>query len=224
MMQGREPGTRAGVIGMAAAICVVWCVLLGPQFLVQDLRQDLRMADQLKALPLPGWRVVLGQLLAPAVILTAVQWLLIPVAAAGLMRLDREIGAHPGPFVSLAVAAAIVVPALNLLCLAIPNAAVLLLPAWFLTDKAAVPSGIEAMGQRILMLFGQLLVLGLGVVPAALAFTLVLLVLNWLVGWWLAAPLAGLAGAMMLLVEVALAVAIMGRWFENLDVSDERPA
>jgi len=220
LLQGQQQGGWVGVVGLGATILVVWSILLGPQILAQDLRQDLRMADQLKSLPVPGWRVVLGQLLAPAAILTAVQWLLIPIAVAGLLKLDSQTSGQPGTIVSLGVAAALVAPALNLLGLLIPNAAVLLLPAWFLTDKT-VPTGIEATGQRILLLLGQLLVLGLGVVPAAIAFSLVLLLFNWLAGWWLAAPLAGLSGALVLLVEVAFAVALMGRWFQNLDVSAE---
>lgn len=220
LIQSRPAGGWMGVMGLAATILVVWSAVLGPQLFAQDLRQDLRMADHLKSYPLPGWRVVLGQLLAPALILTLLQWLLIPVAVAGLASLDHETGAQPAPLVSLGVAAVVVVPALNLLSLIIPNAAVLLLPAWFLTEKTG-PGGIESTGQRMVMLLGQLLVLGLGALPAALAFTTVLLVSRWLVDWWVAAPLAGLAGAVILLGEVALAVGLMGRWFEKLDISQE---
>jgi hypothetical protein len=41
------------------------------------------VVDLLKTLPLPSWQVVLGQLLAPVVILTSVQWLLLGIALAG---------------------------------------------------------------------------------------------------------------------------------------------
>ena len=35
-----------------------------PQLLRQDLRSDLLNADLLKAYPLPGWQIVLGEVLA----------------------------------------------------------------------------------------------------------------------------------------------------------------
>jgi hypothetical protein len=223
LLRSSQPGGWVGMIGIVAAMLLGWSLLLGPQVVMQDLRQDLRLADLLKVYPLPGWRVVLGQMLAPAVILTLVQWLLIPVAIAGLVRMDTRVGAAATPIIGIGVAVAIIAPSLNLLGLVIPNAAVLLLPAWFLTDKTA-PAGIEATGQRIVMFLGQFLVLLLGALPAAAVFTVVLLVVNWLAGWWLAGPLAGVAGAVVLSAEVAFAVAFMGRWFEKMDLSLESGA
>ncbi len=223
LLRSSQPGGWVGIVGMVAVILLAWSLLLGPQVVMQDLRQDLRMADHLKVYPLRGWRIVLGQLLAPSMILTLVQWLLIPIAVAGLVRLDAQTRDAAGIIISIGVAAAIVAPSLNLLGLVIPNAAVLLLPAWFLTDKTA-PAGIETTGQRIVMFLGQFLVLLVGALPAAVVFTSVLLVVKWMAGWWLAAPLAGLAAAVVLLAEVGVAVAIMGRWFEKLDVSAESPA
>ena len=45
-----------------------------------DLRQDLPASDVLKMFPMPGWQVVLGEVMAPAAILVGVQWLLLLVA------------------------------------------------------------------------------------------------------------------------------------------------
>ena len=42
-----------------------WSLLLGPQFVRQDFRQDLAVADLLKMYPMRGWQVALGELLAP---------------------------------------------------------------------------------------------------------------------------------------------------------------
>ena len=84
-----------------------------------------------------------------------------------------------------------------------------------------MPHGIEAMGQRIILLFGQMLVLLISALPAGAVFTVILLALNWAVGWWIAAPIAGLAATAVIAVEVSVAVLLMGRWFERLDVSLE---
>ena len=45
--------------------------MIGPQLLRQDFRQDLPLADLLKTYPLRGWQLALGELLAPAAILTS---------------------------------------------------------------------------------------------------------------------------------------------------------
>jgi len=220
LARGNTSGGLGGILGMLALIFLVWSILLGPQVLYQDLRQDLRMADLLKMYPVKGTQMVLGELLAPVVILTIIQWLLLPVAVGGLISLDRDTHLDPGTVGGIALAVAVLSPALNFLSFVIPNASVLLLPAWFQTDKA-MPHGIEAMGQRIILLLGQLLVLFVSALPAGLVFTAVLLLVRWLAGGFVAAPVAAMAAAAVIALEVAVALMLMGRWFEKLDVSQE---
>jgi hypothetical protein len=208
------------VLGMVAAMILVWSVVLGPQVLWQDLRHDLRWADLLKMYPAPGWQIVLGELLGPAAVLTAVQWLLIPFAVVGLANLGigREL---PVPrFIASGLVAVVVAPSMNLVSFLIPNAAVLLFPTWFLHDRLG-PQGIEATGQRLILLIGQVLVMLVCLLPAAAVFAALLLVLQWALGFLVAAPLAGVAAAVVLLAEAGLALGFMGRWFERLDVSEE---
>ena len=124
----------AVVLGTMSLMFLVMSFLIGPQLLRQDFRQDLPMADVLKAYPLRGWQVALGELLAPAAILTGVQWLLI-VLSAGL---SANLGERPLPLdLRLAIAGglAMVAPVLNAVTLMIPNAAVLLFPGWFQTGQ-----------------------------------------------------------------------------------------
>ncbi|MCU0771991.1 MAG: putative ABC exporter domain-containing protein [Verrucomicrobia bacterium] len=225
MAMSNSAGSGGFVVlsGLFALMLLAWSILLGPQVFAQDLRQDLKMADLLKMYPLRGWEVVLGELLAPAVILTCLQWLLIPLAFGGLLGMDRGAGLDPGMIGGLALALAMIVPALNLLSFAIPNSAVLLLPAWFQTDRTT-PHGLEATGQRILLLFGQMLMLVIALLPAGLVFTVALVALKWAVGWLVAAPVAGILAAAVIALEVGLALMLMGRWFEKLDVSEEAGA
>jgi hypothetical protein len=205
---------------MLSLMFLAWSILLGPQILAQDFRQDLKMADLIKRYPISGRQVVLGELMAPALLLTFIQWLLIPFAVGGLVTLDREAELSMGMIGGFAFSLAIMAPAINFLSFVIPNASVLLFPAWFQTDRST-PHGIEAMGQRIVTLFGQLLLLFLSALPAGVVYVAVLLLVKWVAGWLIAAPLAGVCASLVIGLEVAFAVVLMGRWFEKLDVSGE---
>ncbi len=207
--------------GMVVCGLLVWSLFLGPQVLRQDLRQDLAVADVLKLYPLRGWQVVLGELLAPAVILTAIQWCLLIVGAGLVWRSDERL---PGGVSSLAIGlgAALLVPVLNLILLLIPNSAVLLFPAWFQPGKEAA-QGIEATGQRIIFMLGQLLIFLLALIPAAIVFTLVFFLARFVLGATPAIPLAALAAALVLAGEAALGFLLLGYWFDRFDVSSELP-
>jgi hypothetical protein len=85
----------------------------------QDFRRDLAVADILKSFPMRGWQIVLGELLAPAAILTGIQWLLIIAAAALVTRVPQgEMVSWPARL-AFAAGAAIVVPMLNFVSLII---------------------------------------------------------------------------------------------------------
>jgi hypothetical protein len=208
------------MVGMFLMMGLVWSVLVGPQMFRQDFRHDLRSAELLKLYPLPGWKIVLGELLAPGAILTIVQWIIL-LCLAGLITQvpgGREIAASER--ISIALGAALVFPGINLVSLLIPNAGVLLFPAWLQTGPEG-PQGIEATGQRLIFLFGQLLVFALTLLPAAgLMVGLHFLLLSWL-SWVWVVPLSSLAGAAVLLAETALGVMLLGRLFEKLDVAAE---
>jgi len=119
--------------------------------------------------------------------------------------------------------ALIVSPVLNLITLQIPNAAVLLFPAWFLPGKGSV-QGIEATGQRLIFVFGQFLVFALALVPATLGFLAVFFLVKMLAGLTLAVPLASVAAAVVLAAEVSLGVVLLGWLFQRYDVAAEQTA
>jgi len=200
---------------------VLWTFLLGPQMFRQDFRQDLPQAEVLKSYPLRGWEIALGELLAPAVILTGVQWFLLLVAAS-LCSQTPFPGVGRSAVISICLGASLIVPALNLLILQVPNAAILLFPAWFQAGKAA--QGIEATGQRIIFVFGQLLLLLLAIVPAVVAFALAFFFIKLLLGLIIAIFLAAAIAAIVIGCEAALGVVLLGLLFNRLDLSAERPA
>ncbi len=205
------------VVGFLVAIALGYSLLLGPQILRLDFRHDLPLADVLKTFPLRGWQIALGEILAPVVVLAVFQWLLLLFETGLLFYL-------PGPqgtlFLVIALGAAMVLPVLDVILLLIPNAAVLLFPAWIQTGKDS-PRGIEVTGQRLVMALAQLLVLALTILPAAGAFAAVFFLLNFTVGPVAAILPASLAGLVVLAVEAAFGVMLLGTLFERFNVSEE---
>jgi hypothetical protein len=104
----------------------------------------------------------------------------------------------------------------------IPNAAVLLFPAWFQAGKAAA-QGIEATGQRIIFMLGQLLLFLVAIIPAVLAFALGFFVAKALVGATAAIPVAAGVAALVIGCEAALGLMLLGLLFDRLDITAERP-
>jgi ABC-2 type transport system permease protein len=210
-----------GVLMIGGAIALMFLImsfLIGPQLVRQDFRHDLAMADVLKAYPMTGWEVALGELLAPAVILTAVQWLLI-ILCYGLSAGFGE-GVTREMRLALASGVAVIAPGLNAVSLLIPNAAVLFFPGWFHAGKDS-PQGIEATGQRLIFALGQLVVFLLALVPAAMAFAVVYFPGRMALGNYGAVPVGALAAAVIMAGEAALGVMLLGKLFERLDLSSE---
>jgi ABC-2 type transport system permease protein len=218
-------GTRSNwmpVVGTLAIMFGVWAVLLGPQIMRQDFRQDLPLADVLKMYPLRGWQVALGEILAPAVILTGVQWLMLVIAVGFFSQVGGRYVSGP-LVVVIGLGAALVLPMLNLISLQIPNAAVLLFPAWFQTGQEGA-RGIEATGQRIIFALGQFLAFIVALIPAAITSTAFFFVTKFMAGLLPAVLAAAVAAAVVLTVEAGLGVMLLGRLFERFDVSSEPAA
>jgi hypothetical protein len=177
------------------------------------------LADLLKTYPLPGWQLALGELLAPAAVLTGIQWFLL-IMVLGLFPQLHGAGLGWAGWLGLGFGAALIIPMLNLIVLQIPNAAALAFPAWFQVTKGGA-QGIEAMGQRIIFMFGQVLVFAVALIPAAALFAGVFFLAKLLLPIALAIPLASVAAAVILAVEAALGIMLLGWLFGRFDVSAE---
>jgi hypothetical protein len=208
------------VVGSFALMVGMWALLIGPQIVRQDFRQDLPNVDLLKLYPLRGWQLALGEILAPGLILTGVQWLLLLMAAGFTAPLAGG-KISGGLIMALGVSLAVVLPALNLISLLIPNAAVLLFPSWFQAGKEG-PQGIEATGQRLIFALGQFLAFILALIPAAAVFAACFFVIKLLAGDALAVLAAGVGATLVLAVEGSLGVMLLGWLFERFDVSAEQ--
>ena len=195
-------------------------LLMGPQALHVDLRHDLPVADVLKMYPMRGWLVVLGEILAPTVVLACVEWLLL-IIAVGVF--PDQAGRRELPLLHRAcfgLGLALLAPWLNVLSLLIINAGVLFFPAWSHLGPGSA-QGFEVMGQRLILMAGQLVALALCVVPAGLVFALVFFFGRLIVGAVAVVPIAAAAATLVLAGEAAIAVRFLGGLFERFDVSAE---
>ena len=218
--QMRQAGGLGAELAFFALMLAGLSLFWGPQMLRNDLRQDLPATDVLKMFPMPGWQVVLGEVLAPAAILAAVQWLLLLVALILFPNRFNDYSTTPGQRISFAMAAAIVLPCVDLIAMLIPNAAVLFFPAWFQLGKDG-PRGFETTGQQLILMFGQLLVLALSLAPAAAAFAVVYWISSHLLPSALSVLLGGAVAAALLLIEAGIGIRLLGGVFERFDLSGE---
>jgi hypothetical protein len=207
----------SSLAAILVAGAVGYSLLLGPQLLRLDFRHDLPRADILKTFPLRGWQIALGEILAPVAVLVAFQWLLLLVGAGLILYLS---GKQTALFLAIAAGAFVLLPVLDALVLIIPNAVVLLFPSWIQTGKDS-PRGIETTGQRLIIGIGQMLVLLLALVPAALAFAGIFILLKLALGLAAAVPFAALAAAVVVAVEAGFGVMLLGKLFERFDVTEE---
>jgi ABC-2 type transport system permease protein len=207
-------------VGIGSMMVLVWSFMIGPQLLRQDFRHDLPNADVLKTFPMRGWQVVLGELLAPVAVLTGLQWFLITTAAIFLNHLPDFGRVGLGLRLSFALGIAVVMPMLNLVSLIIPNGSVLLYPGWFQTGREG-PQGIEATGQRLIYMICQVLVFAVALLPALAVAGFV----YWVFYVWgqflFGIPVASVVFAIILGLEAAIAIGILGRIFDRFDLSTE---
>ena len=200
-----------------------YALALGPQLARQDFRSDIANTDILKAYPLRGWQIMLGEILTPTVILTGIIWLMLltvvmVVPDAALRRMDWLTPALR----TVAIAGAgLLVPLLCMTQLLIANAAAVLLPAWSLNAANRGPQGIEVMGQRILFMVGQMLALVLTMLPVVIVAAIAFFTVRWAVGDVVAAAVAIALALAVLAAEIAAGVWLLGQRFERLDMSEE---
>ena len=208
-------------LGMMALFFGAYTLVVGPQFARQDIRSDLAHADVLKTYPLPGWQIVLGELLTPLVILTGILWLtLLTVALTFHPTMVGITWLTPPLRVMTCVALAAIVPPLIALQLLVPNAAALFFPGWFQMSRTR-GGGPEVFGQRMIFFFAQVVTMLLALLPAVGLAALLIFILEWWMGPLAAVAIATIVVLFVLLAEVWCGVWLLGGRFERLDLSTE---
>ena len=203
-------------VGMAPLVAIVagFLTVIGPYMVRNDLRVDMTRLSLLKTWPIRGSTLFLGEVLAPATLLTVLVWSALAVALALSAGLGAE-GPSATDRLSLAAIAAIVSPAIILAQLVIQNGTVILFPGWIPTGPTRA-RGIEAMGQQMLMFAGTLVLLAVGVLPAGAVAALFGFLLYQVAGIPGLLP-AALLFSVALVAESSLVIAGLGRVLERTD-------
>jgi ABC-2 type transport system permease protein len=205
------PAALLGGFSIAAA---AFTILMAPQIVRIDIRQDLQHLELLKTWPVSGSSLVRGELVWPAAMITAVAWAMIAVALALSGVVLPRIGVLWR--VSTALGVAILAPALVLAQLTVHNAVALIFPAWVPLGVQRA-RGLDAIGQRIIMLGGTWLLLIVMALPGAIAAGMFWVIVGRFFGPLMLIPATALAAA-VIAVEVLLATEALGPVYERLDV------
>jgi ABC-2 type transport system permease protein len=208
------------MIVLFCGIVAGYTLLLGPQIARQDLRNDLPNMDLLKTYPIEGWRLALGELLAPAALLSLILWVCILVCAFAVDSRGVIEWLTPAVRVTAAVCLALAAPFLCLIQLIVPNTLMVLLPGWYQASRSR-GGGIELMGQRMILGLGQLLIALAVAAPAAGTAVLIIIASSWVFGGAVACILATLAVMAILAGEAAVGLWWLGEKFAKFDLSSE---
>jgi hypothetical protein len=197
-----KPGHPLDTLVFVMAM-LTWLSMFLTTLVPFDFRGDVERMEVLKTLPVPAWRLVVGQMLAPIFILGLLQSLcLIALWAGGLLSARLFL-----------VGVAFALP-LNLLLFGLDN----LIFLWFPSRTFAVnPGDFQALGRNVVMLIGKMLVLtaavaatvGLGFLGHALTRSL---------------EVAFVTGWVVLTAFAVTTVPLMALAFEGFDVSRDLPA
>jgi len=212
--------------------------LFAGMILRNDLRNDLLSVEVLRTWPLAGRRLVLAEILAPAVnvfffLLTGCVLLTAAEVGDALGRGADRIRVIPQaifggvpPLLALPVvlASALVIGmSIALLSLAVQNLAVLVLPSWIGLGGISSRRGTAVLGQRMLVMIGYLLAMTVAALPTLLVLAAAVALHVFFEApfhlWEL--PLFALIVAGLLGSKVLLIARVAGMVWDRLDPSKE---
>ena len=211
-------------IGIVSLMFGAYLLVFGPVFMRRNVAVIMDQLELTKSYPLPGWQIVAGELLTPAIVVTFVEWLFLlgAVLASGTMSGKSKFHLMLAGGSGAAAGIALLVPPLIALMMCLPLASLLYFPSW---SKPTGPhhGGVEAVGQSMIVMFGYLLVLLAALLPAAAVGGLAFFITNVLVGPATAITVALVLASGLLVFETAAAVWWLGERLERFDLSKEMP-
>lgn len=208
---GRADGALMGVTAGVGAM-LLFTGPLGTRF---DLRQDLQRLAILKAWPLPGWRIVAAEIAGVTLLQTVAIGTLLVVPVVQLLT-TPQLAERAPQIVPWLVAVLLLLPPVNALLFTIQNGVALYFPAWVRLGTGE--RGFEAMGQGILTAGASLLVVLVAFVFPGAAALITYLLTGGLGAWRPAA--AAVAAALVLLLQLAPAIAALGTRLEATEVTE----
>ena len=209
----RLRGAAGIVTGFSLAVSA-FGVLFGPQIMRLDLRGDLQHLDVLKTWPVSSASVIRGEMLWPAGVVIATVW--VGVACAALFAGTAFPRLSADWHWALAVSGILAAPALVAPQYVVHNAVAIFFPAWVPTGRQQ-PRGVDAMGQRLIMMAGVVVSLFLFALPGMIAGGLVWLGLHRVLGAFALVPATALF-TVTVSAEVLLATEWLAPVYERLDL------
>ena len=236
---GSPAGTALSlsVAAMFAVVAPLFTLTL-PIGLRIDLRSDLERVTVLRAWPISATRLVAAEILTPLIVtmiwvwgalgsliavLAGRHWALVRMENAGLGPSSTFGGATGTVFANFGIPAtiglALFLPSVAAAALVIQNGAVLAWPDWFPPGQKRA-RGFEATGSRVLSMFGTTFIAVVGLIPAAIVGAIAFTLGSMLIGPWALVP-AGLLASVPVWAEAYAGVLLLGRLFDDFDVSKE---
>ena len=217
-----EPGSYLG-IGMALLSMAGFFPLLAPNVFANDLRLDMPRLEVLKSYPISGEHLIAAEIAAPLAVISILE-MLFATAASVMISMSGQTSKQLLVYIAtpqFIVAVLLLTLPVCAVQLLIRNAIPVLFPAWAVRSKDE-PRGFVATGQRLITLAGNLIVLAVALIPAALVFLPSL----WIAYKFFSGNAAFVAVATMpavgvLVGEVWLGVKALGAQFETIDISNE---
>jgi hypothetical protein len=188
---------------------IVWISIFVTALVPFDFRGHIDHMAYLKTLPIRPWRLAVGQLLTPALLITMVHWLLlVPCLFLGGKGEGPRLG-DPGLILS---ALALSFP-FNFLVFGLENVLFLFFPV----RMAAGGGDVQALGRNVLTIMAKFMILGVAVGIAVLAGVVVALLTNRV---W-----AGVIAACLVMAAAGAALIPLVSWaFTIFDVGRDTPA
>jgi len=205
----------ASLVTTLGAVVAALAVLLGPQMMRADLRNDFEHLDLLKTWPARSSDVIRGELAWPIAAVSAVAWLAALIAGvfsgAALPRVALV------SRWSVVVAVLIAAPSMIAAQYAVQNAATVLFPGW-VQIGAQRARGIDAIGQRLILLVALVISLLLFALPGAIGAGAVWLIFRRIAGAVVFVPMAIVFGAIVW-TEVLAVTELLGPAYEQIDLT-----
>jgi hypothetical protein len=220
---GADPARQSllMVVGSGAGMFSVWSLLAGPMFMQRGLRRTFEYLDVLKASPVRGWEIALGELLSPMAMMAVAQWLLLLTLVMSFVPYAPADGFVTGTnIVAGAIGAALLTLPLCGVMLCLPFAGMVVFPAWAL-EAGGRDAGVEVVGQRMIFFGAYLLTMAAALLPAALIGGLAFILIKLFAPMAAAVLIAAVCAAIVLGFELAGAVWWLGGRIDGIDVAQE---
>lgn len=205
-------------LGICGLIVTAAFLFAGPQAIRADLRLDLLRLDLVKAFPVSAEALIAAELAAPLILISIFE---LGMVALSLLLLNFS--SMPSGFITspeFAVCAMVFIVPVSAIQLLIQNGAMILFPAWGLGLDTG--RGITGLGQRMLLLLGNLVTLAIALGPAALLLAGSMFAATRFFG---SAPavllLSTLPAAALLVGEAAIAHRFLAAQFEEIDIAND---